>query len=100
MVNERLAKRSGIIGRIFKGLEIGERQYGHHTISKVIKVNNFLWVKTLMMLNYTRPVFSRFFGVTISPLNYTGLFMWCMATGFILSRIKVSKFRDVLMFNK
>ena len=25
LVNERLAKRSGLIGRIFKGLEIGPR---------------------------------------------------------------------------
>ena len=99
-MNERLAKRSGIIGRFFKGLEMGERQYSGHRVQKVFKINNFIWVKSLMMLNYTRPIFTRFFGVTISPLNYSGLLMWCLATGFILSRLKFTRFRDFMVFNK
>ena len=53
-----------------------------------------------MLLNYTRPVFTRFFGVSNGPLNYSGLFMWCMSTGFILSRLRFTNFRDYLTFNK
>ena len=47
LVNERLAKRSGVIGKIFKYLEIGKRQYSQHAHLRVAKMANWAWMKTL-----------------------------------------------------
>jgi hypothetical protein len=44
LVNERLAKRSGLIGRIFRSLEMGERQYSRHTFHRAFRVINYFWV--------------------------------------------------------
>ncbi len=44
LVNERLAQRSGIIGRIFKSLEMGPRQYSTHTLHRAFKTANFFWI--------------------------------------------------------
>lgn len=63
LVNERLAKRSGLIGRIFKGLEMGPRNYSQHTIHRAFRVVNYFWVQIYQTLGIMRPVFSRFIGV-------------------------------------
>ena len=63
LVNERLAKRSGLIGRIFRGLEMGPRNYSQHTIHRAFRVVNYFWVQIYQTLGIMRPVFSRFIGV-------------------------------------
>jgi hypothetical protein len=42
--NERLAKRSGLIGKIARNLEMGERQYSQHAFGRAFRVVNFYWV--------------------------------------------------------
>ena len=44
VINQRLAKREGTIGSLFKFLQIGERQYGHHSLFRFAKVVNYYWV--------------------------------------------------------
>lgn len=44
LVNERLAKRSGVIGRLARALEMGKRQYSQHTFTRAFRVVNFYWV--------------------------------------------------------
>ena len=44
LVNERLAKRSGLIGRMARAMEMGERQYSAHAFGRGLKVVNFFWV--------------------------------------------------------
>ena len=46
-----------------------------------------------------RPVFSRFVGSTLGPLNFTGLFMWFWMTGIIVGRIRWNRGRDLIQFN-
>ena len=63
LVNERLAKRPGLIGRIFKGLEMGPRQYSQHAFHRTFRVANYFWVQIYHTYSIMRPVFSRFIGV-------------------------------------
>jgi hypothetical protein len=44
LVNERLAKRSGLIGRIARAIEMGPRQYSPHTLLRSFRVANYFWV--------------------------------------------------------
>jgi len=99
LINERLAKRPGLIGRIFKGLEMGERQYGQHAHHRVFRVVNFWWVQLYQVPAMIRPVFSRFIGVANGPLNYSGLFMYFWLTFLILSRFRFIRIRDTLHLN-
>ena len=99
-VNNNLAQRKGVIGKLFSTLKVGERQLGRHTIPKVLKWMNFYLVHTYGALGTMRPIFSRFFGVTHGPLNYTGLFFWFIATGCIMSRLKFTNGRDIMQFNQ
>ena len=46
-----------------------------------------------------RPVGSRFFGLGNGPLNYTGLYIYFLATFILLSQIGFDKKRDILTFN-
>ena len=99
LVNERLAKRSGFIGRFFKGLEIGPRQYSQHTFHRAFRVVNFFWVQIYHTLAIMRPVFSRFVGVANGPLNYSGLFLYFWLTFLVISKFRFVRARDTMMFN-
>lgn len=100
VVNERLAKRSGIIGRFFKSLEMGERQYSGHTFHKAFRVVNFQWVYSYQILGMMRPVLSRLvLGASSGPLNYSALFMYFWITVLICSRFRFIRARDTMYFN-
>jgi hypothetical protein len=98
--NERLAKRSGLIGKIARNLEMGERQYSQHAFFRAFKVVNFFWVQIYHTLGVMRPVLSRLIvGASHGPLNYSGLFLWFWFTALIISRFRFIRARDVLTFN-
>ena len=99
LVNERLAKRSGPIGAIFRNLEMGKRQYGQHSMLRVFRLVNFWWIAIYQVISQQRAVFSRFVGLQNAPLNYSGLFAWCVATNMIFGRFRFIRSRDVLTFN-
>ena len=100
LINDRLATRSGAIGNLFKALRIGERDYGHHSLFRFLKVTNYFWVYTYQLFGQMRPVFSRFVGVSQGPLNYSGLFVWFFLTNLIFGRFRFIRSRDVLAFNQ
>ncbi len=47
LVNERLAKRSGFIGKIARACEMGPRQFSPHTFGNAIKVVNWIYVRQM-----------------------------------------------------
>ena len=100
IVNERLAKRGGPIGGIFKALEMGKRQYGSHTMGRYLRLMNYYWLMVYQTLNMQRLVFSRLVGLHNAPLNYSGMFVWFVATNMIFSRFRFVRARDVLNFNQ
>lgn len=100
LVNERLATRGGAIGRFFKAIEMGPRQYGQHALYRSFRVFNYFYVMTYQILAVQRPVFSRFFGVTNGPLNYSGVALYLMITLMILGKFRFIRDRDVLTFNR
>ena len=99
LVNERLAKRSGAIGRLARFYALGERQMGQHSLGRVMKVVNWYWVFGYQAIAMMRPVASRFLGVTQGPINISGVFMWVWATMIILSRFRFMRSRDLYFFN-
>ena len=100
VVNERLAKRSGFIGRVFKSLEMGPRQYSQHSMHRVFRVGNWFWLSTYHVAGVMRPVLSRLLiGVSNGPLNYTGLFMWFWLSLLVVAKFKFTRARDVMYFN-
>jgi hypothetical protein len=100
IVNERLAKRSGLIGKIARAIEMGERQYSQHAFGRAFRVVNYYWVQIYHTLGVFRPVLSRLLiGVSQGPLNYSALFMWFWLTFLIVSRFRFIRARDVLQFN-
>ena len=100
LVNERLAKRGGPIGRIFSALEMGKRQYGQHSLGRVMRLMNYWWLMIYQTLGMQRAVFSRFVGLQNAPLNYSGLFVWVVATNMIFSRFRFIRSREVMNFNQ
>ena len=50
LVNERLAKRGGPIGTVFKALEMGKRQYGQHAFHRVFRLMNYWWLMIYQVL--------------------------------------------------
>lgn len=99
-MNERLAKRSGIIGRIFKGLEMGPRQYSQHTVHRAFRLFNWYYVMTYHFLGIMRPVFSRMLvGVSNGPLNYSGMLIYFLFTTYIIAKFKFTRHADVVQFN-
>ena len=100
LVNERLAKRGGPIGRIFTALEMGKRQYGQHALGRVMRLMNYWWLMIYQTIGMQRQVFSRFVGVQNAPLNYSGLFVWFVATNMIFSRFRFIRSREVMNFNQ
>ena len=88
LINNKLAVRSGIIGRIFKGLEMGKREYSAHTFHRAFRMVNFFWMGIFRTYANMRPIGSRFFGLANGPLNYSGLFVYIWATAMIFSRCR------------
>ena len=43
-MNERLAKRGGMIGKFFNFYQMGERQMSQHSLLRIMKVVNWYWV--------------------------------------------------------
>ena len=60
VINDNLAKKSGFIGTVFKALEIGPRQYGFHTLPKLLRLGNYCFMKVYQMLSMNRPYVSRY----------------------------------------
>ena len=99
-MNEKLGKRSGLIGRIFKGIEMGPRQYSQHTFYRAFRVVNFFWLHMYQVMAVMRPVLSRLvIGSSAGPLNYSGLFMWLWLSGMIIARFRFNRARDVIYMN-
>ena len=99
LINERLAKRSGLIGSIFKGLRIGERQYGTHAAGRTLKVINYFWMWSYQVLAMQRQPFSRFNTNVHAPLNFSAFYVHLFVTGCIMARFKFERARDILTFN-
>ena len=99
LVNERLAKRSGMVGRIFKSLEMGHRQYGPHKFHKLFRVANYFWMMVYHTICVQRPVLTRFIGASNGPLNYTGLWLWFALTCYMVGTFRFIRMRDFVVFN-
>ena len=100
LVNERLATRPGIIGRFFKAIEMGKREYSQHTLLRSFKVVNYFWVYIFHWYAVCRPYGSRFLtSLGNGPLNYSALFCYFWCTGMVISRLRFENQRDQLAFN-
>ena len=99
LVNERLAKRGGMIGKFFNFYQMGERQMSQHSLLRIMKVVNWYWVFGYQVFAMMRYPFSRFIGVTGGPINITGIFMWVWATMLVCSRFRFMRSRDIMWFN-
>ena len=102
LVNERLAKRSGFIGKIFKYLEIGQRQYSQHAHWRTLKLVNWAYMRSLQMFCLLRATtFSRIWiGTTHAPMNFSGLFVFFFMTRNIMDRIQFERPADFLAINQ
>merc|ERR1711893_527007 len=100
VINQRLAQREGTIGSLFKFLQIGERQNGSHSLFRFAKVVNYYWVMMYQVMALQRQNLTRFVGVQNGPLNYSGIFVWWMATSVILAKFRFIRHRDVLTFHQ
>lgn len=99
LVNERLAKRSGLIGRMARAVEMGERQMSQHALLRGFRVVNYFWVAIYQQMGMMRPIASRFIGSQNGPLNYSGLFVYFFCTLMVFNRFRFIRSRDVLWFN-
>ena len=101
LVNERLATRPGLIGRIFKNLEIGRREYSGHALLRTFRVFNYVWIYCFHIYGMCRPVGSRFLtSLGNGPLNYSGLFCYFWCTAMILARCELGDHRAENKFNE
>ena len=99
MVNERLATRSGAIGRLFKHLEMGRREYSQHTLLRAFKVVNYFWMQIFHVLGTFRPIGSRFLtSLGNGPLNYSALFCYGWCTMCVFARCRFENSRDLYAF--
>lgn len=98
-VNNVMAQRSGAIGRFFKAIEMGKREYGQHTLHRAFRVVNWMWVSTFKVYGMMRPIGSRFLGNGNGPLNYGALWVYCWCTAMILSRCRINRPREGATFN-
>ena len=100
LVNERLAKRNGAIGNLFKKLEIGERNYSPHAFGRAMKLCNYWFMATLQLFANLRGVGSRMFtGTTNGPLNFSGLMMYLFGTILCFSRLGWERPKDSFYMN-
>ena len=101
LVNERLATRAGAIGGLFRALRIGERQFGQHAFLRNFRVINYFWMFGYQSVAMMRVPFSRLFtGNAHSPLNYSGVYMWGLASLLVMARFRFIRARDVMEFNR
>ena len=100
LVNEKLAKRPGFIGRVFKGLEMGKREYGQHSVFKVFRYVNYFYVMSLKQGALMKPIGSRFFGHGNGPLNYSGLYVYFVAIALVLTKCRFDRSRSSIAFNQ
>ena len=99
-VNERLAKRPGLIGRVFKHLEIGKREMSAHSLLRTMRIVNFMYVQSLHIFAVARPIGSRFLtSLGNGPLNYSALFCYFWCTGMVLARCIFGDIRHDATFN-
>ena len=100
MVNERLAKRPGVVGRVFKLFELGPRNYGQHAHHRWFRFVNYFYVKSLWAGSILKPVFSRLLSTNQhGPLNYSGMFMYCWFFAFVAARFRFARAKDTLYLN-
>ena len=88
LINDRLANRGGVIGRLFTWLKVGPRQMGAHTAPKVLRYVNHYLMASYHYAAVCRPIATRLVGVTHGPLNYSGIMMWGLMTGIIINRFR------------
>ena len=50
LINEKLGKRKGMVGKIFRQFEIGPRQMGKHTLPNIIRYGNYCAVWFFQMI--------------------------------------------------
>ena len=100
LVNDKLAKRPGIIGGLFNRLKLGKREYGVHFYPRVGIMVNYMIMCQFTMLSAGRQVFSRFAGAVYGPLNYTGLISWMCVSAAIMFKFPHYRMRDVAQFNE
>ena len=55
VVNEKLAKREGRVGKFFRWMEIGPRNGGDHVITKIFRLWNSIALNYGMRMNWGRP---------------------------------------------
>ena len=65
-----------------------------------MKLMNYWWLMIYQTIAMQRPVFSRFIGLQNAPLNYSGLFVWFVATNMIFSRFRFIRSREIMNFNQ
>ena len=73
IINERLAKKSGLIGSLGRALEIGPRQYGAHVLPRFFKVANYHFIYMLYLLSASKNQATRFIyaGYGHMPITHT-----------------------------
>ena len=98
-VNNVMAQRSGALGRLFKAIEIGKRDYGAHTLHRAFRVVNWMWVNTFRAWAVMRPIGSRFLTNGNGPINYGGLYIYMFATAGIFARCRMTHTREATTFN-
>ena len=92
LINDKLAKRSGAIGRFFKMFEIGPRQMGSHTVPKFLKLANYHYMNLFYVVSNQRIPFSRYLtGNLYGPMNLSGLFGSFVFSCLILSLFKFER---------
>ena len=98
-VNHNLARRKGVIGKVFTWLKVGNRRMGKHRIPAALKFLNHYLVSSFSGIATTRPIFSRLIGASTGPLNFSGLMLWMLMTGALVSRLRLSRGRDIFNFD-
>lgn len=61
IVNEKLAKRGGRVGKFFRWMEIGERSYGQHVIPKWFRFWNTMMLTFGFRMNWGRAHLTKIF---------------------------------------
>ena len=61
LINEKLAKRKGAIGNFAQWMEIGIRTHGEHTIPKLFRYLNSLFLNFGFRFNHGRPHITKWF---------------------------------------
>ena len=73
---------------MFKGLEMGKREYGEHTFHRAFRMVNYFWVQIFHVLGGMRPIGSRFLSNANGPLNYSGIYVYVLVTMMVFARCR------------